>query len=173
MGYRFSDATIKKWEKVLTWWLVGGIVAAFLLAGGALGLHEALGVEEGSGGETVLMGAVIAGLGIGVLTVVGVIYLAAILGGLSLHRHGWILGALLATWLLVGWWPAFSLGGLLGHAVYWGVFAVIIAAFRYLGAKAKVPMWVQAPVPGSPRILVHDGEIDDRQGPEPPEPRDR
>lgn len=160
MGYRYSNKKIKKWEKLLVRVLVGGVAVAFAFAGGGLALHEIMGVEEGSGTENVLLVFVIAGLVVGVVAVVGVIFIAAFLGGQSLHRYGGVIGVLLAIWLLVGWWPASQIGGALGHLLLWGVFAVLIAAFYALGKKAKVPMWVQAPVPHSPRTYVSEGETD-------------
>jgi MFS family permease len=160
MGYRYSSKKIAKWEKLLVGILIGGVAFAFALAGGGLALHEALDVEEGSGTEKLLMGVVIVGLAVGALAVVGVIYIAAYMGGQSLHRRGGIIGVALATWLLGGWWPATQIGGALGHLLLWGVFAVLIAAFYVMGRKAKVPMWVQAPVPGSPRAYVTEGDTD-------------
>lgn len=160
MGYRHSSQKITRWEKLLVRILVGGVAFAFVFAGGGFALHEALGVEEGSGTETLLMVLVIVGLVVGVAAVAGVIYVAAFMGGQSLHRYGGIIGVLLATWLLGGWWPATQVGGGLGHLLFWGVFAVLIAAFYVMGHKAEVPMWVQAPVPGSPRAYVSDGETD-------------
>jgi hypothetical protein len=160
MGYRFSNDKITRWEKRITWWLLGGLGVGFLV--GAIGvlLAATMDVREGSTTETVLLGVVVAGAAIAGLTLVVVIYVAAILGGLSLHRHGWIVGALFATWFCAGWWPAVEVGGALGHVLYWGGYVVIGGGYWVMGHRAQVPMWVQGPGPDSPRLYVGEGDTE-------------
>jgi uncharacterized membrane protein YqaE (UPF0057 family) len=160
MGYRFSDRFIKRWEKRLVAILCIGIATAFVLAGGGLLAADAIGLEElDSPTSWTVAGVVVLGLAIGTLAVVGVIFAAAILGGLSLHPLGWVPGLLLALWMF---------GGI---ALYWTVpgagmafflhllgFAPIVAVFLRMGFKARVPVYVRSAAPSSPRLYLTEGD---------------
>ncbi|THV40890.1 hypothetical protein [Glycomyces buryatensis] len=161
MGYRYSSAFIKKWEGRLVGILCGGVAAAFVLAGGGLMVAEALELEEfGSTASWIVAGVMVLGLAIGVLSVVGVIVAGAVLGGLSLHRRGWIPGLLLALWLFGGFalYPVMEVGW--AFALHLLGFAPMIAAFFWMGSKAKVPMYLASGTPGSPRLYLSEGEGD-------------
>lgn len=159
MGYRYSDEFIKRWEKRFTWILCLGLAAAFALAGGGLLLAEALELEDlDSATSWIIAGVVGLGLLIGAVTVVGVIFAGAIMGGLSLHRLGWIPGLLLAAWMFGGIALYPALGGGLGFTLHLLGFAPIIVAFLWMGFKAKVPVYLRSAAPDSPRLYLSEGE---------------
>lgn len=155
MGYRFSGEFIKKWEKRLTVVLLAGFLGPIVLIGALLVIGSAVAPDlaDDDPAAKVILAIGIGLAGVSGLTVVGVIFVAAIMGGQSLHRHGWVLGTLFATWFFAGMWVwyllAESSGGWLGALVYFGGHAVITAVFFYLGHKAKVPMYLNPDVPRS------------------------
>lgn len=162
MGYRFSDQFIKRWEKRLVAILCIGVATAFALAGGGLLAADAMGLEEfDSTRSWTVAGVVVLGLAIGVLSVVGVIFVAAILGGLSLHPRGWIPGLLLALWMFGGMALYWAVPGA-GTALFLHLlgFAPIVVVFLRMGRKAKVPIYLRSAAPSSPRLYLSEGEGD-------------
>ncbi len=140
MGYRFSGRFIRKWEKRLTIALLAGFLGPLVLIGAVLVIGSAVAPDLGDDDPAagVLLGIVYALVGVSALTVVAAVYIGAILGGLALHRHGWLVGTLFATWFFAGIWVWYLLADTaLGVVVYFGGHAVIVVAFRYLGRKAK------------------------------------
>lgn len=134
MGYRFSDEFIKRWERRLVGTLCVGVAAAFALAGGGILIAQALGLEEfDSTTSWIVFGVVVFGLAVGAATVVGTVFTAAIMGGQSLHRLGWIPGLLLATWLFGGIALYPALGGGLGFLAHLAGFVPIVMVFIRLG----------------------------------------
>lgn len=158
MGYRFTSEFIKKWEKRLTIALLAGVLGPIVLIGALLviGSSVAPDLEDDDPAAKVLLAVGIGLAGVAALTVVGVIFVAAIMGGQSLHRHGWVVGTLFATWFFAGTWVwylvAESSGNWTGALVYFGGHALLVVAFRYLGRKAKVPMNLNLDVPHSPDV---------------------
>lgn len=138
MRYRFSPEFIRRWEKRLVRVLCVGVAAAFALAGGGLLAADAMGLEEfGSTASWVVAGVVVLGLAVGVLTVVGVIFTAAILGGLSLHPLGWIPGLLLAVWMFGGFALYGPVSGGAAFVLHLLGFAPVVAAFFWMKGKAE------------------------------------
>lgn len=161
MGYRYPQEFIKKWEKRLVAILCIGVAAAFALAGGGLLIADALGVEDfGSTASWIVAVLVVLGLAIGALAVVGVIVVAAVMGGLSLHRLGWIPGLLLALWMFGGFALYPALGAGWGFVLHLLGFAPIVVVFIRMGRKAKVPVYLTTGRPSSPRLYLSEGDGD-------------
>jgi hypothetical protein len=159
VGHRFSNQFIKTWEKRLVRILVIGIATAFVLGGGGVMAAQALGLEDLDSPISWTLAVVVGlGLAVGVLSVVGVIFVAAILGGLSLHPFGWIPGLFLAAWMFGGIALYPALGGGPGFLVHLLGFAPIVAVFYWMGLKARVPVYLRTPAPGSPRVHLCEGE---------------
>ena len=158
MGYRYSNEFIKKWEKRLTVILLAGLLGPIVLLAAVfiIGSAVAPDLQDDDPAAKVIMAVGIGLGGVAALTVVGVIFVAAIMGGQSLHRHGWVVGTLFATWFFAGIWVwylvAESSNNWLGAIVYFGGHAVIGAGFFYFGRKAKVPMYLNPDVPHSPDV---------------------
>jgi O-antigen/teichoic acid export membrane protein len=158
MGYRYSKEFINKWEKRLTSILLAGLLGPIVLFAAVfiIGSAVAPDLDDDDPAAKVIMAVGFGLAGVAALTVVGVIFVAAIMGGQSLHRHGWVVGTLFATWFFAGMWVWYVLSessdGWVGPVVYFGGHALLIVAFRYLGRKAKVPMYLNPDVPHSPDL---------------------
>ena len=146
--YRLSDKTIRLWTKILITVMIVGIVGGFAFSAIAISI---LGDEEWINTVTLL---IMVGVGVAVPLVV-----SAILGGIAIHRFGFIGTALLAVSMIV-----FGFGAATGDSVLAIVGAVGIIAgglltwlFGYLG---KVPMWLQLATISSPRLYVTKGGKD-------------
>ncbi|MCD0446629.1 hypothetical protein LO763_23710 [Glycomyces sp. A-F 0318] len=138
MRYRFSQEFIKRWERRLVAILCIGVAAAFALAGGGLLVADGMGLEEfGSTASWVVAGVVGLGLLVGVLAVVGVIFTAAVMGGLSLHPLGWIPGLLLALWMFGGFVLYGPLSGGAAFALHVLGFAPVVAMFLWMRRAAR------------------------------------
>jgi hypothetical protein len=157
--YRFSRRVIN---------VTTGVLVAAMLAGLVTGI--ALGVAsdgvEGDAGETLSTVA----LWIVVGSFLVPLAVAAVLGGEAIKRGGGLVGALLMVGITA---TAVSrvgdvvdvIGAGWSDVLFWGgivVMALAVAAFWIVGWVAKVPMWLQLPMLGSPRIVVRDGEEERR-----------
>lgn len=140
--YRYSDAFIRRASIVLVCVMFGGL---------AVGLVVGLVADEIGGdiAETVSNMS-------GVLMVASMIVpllISAFLGGLAIHRHGWVPPLV----MMVGAGPGI-VGVVSGQdALAWGGLAVFVlggAGYFYLGNLSKVPMWLQLPIIGSPRFYL-------------------
>ena len=108
--------------------------------------------------------------------------LAAVLGGEAIRAGGGLIGFLLIVGMLAAVAGGTELGReLLGRAwtpwALWGgtaLMALATAGFWIAGWIARVPMWLQGPFPGSPRVVVRGSsdnpadivlpnELDDRR----------
>lgn len=131
MGYRFTSEFIKKWEKRLTIVLLAGILGPIVLIGAVfvIGSSVAPDLADDDPAAGVILTIVYVLAGVAALTVVSVVYAGAIMGGLSMHRHGWVVGVLFATWFFAGIWVWYLLAGtagnLFGAIVYFGGHVVV------------------------------------------------
>ncbi|MEL7977509.1 hypothetical protein AAG589_16720 [Isoptericola sp. F-RaC21] len=135
-GYRFSDTYITKKESSLVAILLVGIGVPWAVAGVMLWVGQLLWVEPPAAYAWVLIAMVAAPL----VTVVVVLTVAAILGGRSMSRYGWVLGLVFSLWFFVG--LALAAGGVLPWWAYAAGWVVIVALFYALGRRRGVPMWV-------------------------------
>jgi hypothetical protein len=160
--YRFSDRFIR----VTTWWLIGVMVVSiglgFLLGAISYGL-------EGDARDVLSVVAVwlvFGGIGLPLLT-------AAVLGGEAIKRGGGVIG----FFLIVGLGStaatsagdvAEALGPVWQPVLFWGgigLMALSGAGFWIIGHLAGVPMWIQAPMLGSPRLMVRRPDPEDTGAP--------
>jgi hypothetical protein len=160
--YRFSDRFIA----IGTWVLIG-ILVVCLGAGLLLGF-----IGDGVGGDA---GEILSG--VAVCLIIGgfavPLLAAAVLGGEAIKRGGGIIGFFLIVGLgcaVAGgaggvaeelgpvWRPILLWGGI-------GLMVVACAGFWIIGYLAKVPMWIQAPVLGSPRLWVRRPGADEPEAP--------
>jgi len=143
-GFRYDDQFIKRMTFALCAILiVFPIVGIFLLA-----------TSDSPDPQPVGMTLLVTGLVFPLLT-------GAILGGQSLSPHGGWIGLLFFVGfagLTVGPIPGALLYGAVGAWAFGltGAALVVLSVLGFwrLGWKAKVPMWLQAPVIGSPRLYV-------------------
>lgn len=149
--YRFSGRFIKTTTTVLITAMLAMIAAGFIL--GPLSDNF-----EGETGEVlgiVAVALIIGGLGLPLL-------IGAVLGGEAIRPGGGIIGFL----LIAGMFAAAAgmteagqemLGPVWGPWAFWGgttLMVLAVGGFWIIGWIAKVPMWLQAPVLGSPRAYV-------------------
>lgn len=169
--FRFSDRFIKTATTVLISFMLVSIAAGFIMGplsdnvDGEAG--DALGIAAGA--------LIIGGLVIPLL-------LAAVLGGEAIRAGGGFIG----VFLIVGMLAAVAGGTELGQEMLgrtwtpwalWGgiaLMALATASFWIVGWIARVPMWLQGPFLGSPRVIVRGSsdnsadivlpnELDDRR----------
>ncbi|KAB8166377.1 hypothetical protein FH609_023775 [Streptomyces sp. 3MP-14] len=149
--YRFGPAFIARWEKRLSRTILIGLAAgvALVLVGLALGGSFDGSVPEDDPRWNLVWAVLIAGVAVGGLAVLGPLFLAFVLGGLAIHRFGWIPG--LVTYL--GMLAAATGGGLDedvlgawldGWLTEAGVAALVVGVlgFFLVGHLARVPMTV-------------------------------
>ncbi|WP_354566681.1 hypothetical protein [Glaciihabitans sp. UYNi722] len=142
-GYRYSMVFINRMTGVL-------IIVMLACIGGAFAVGAIGGDDAPAWVEPLAIGVLIGGIGLPLL-------IAAWLGGSSLHRYGGWAGALLIVGMALGVtgqlmeiWTWFWIGA--------GIDALCVLVFFYLGFLAKVPMWLQLPIIGSPRFYLSHGE---------------
>lgn len=146
--YRLSDKAIATWTKALIIVMIVGIVGGFAFSAIAWSIV---------GDEDWVMAAtywIIIGLGVGLPLILG-----GIVGGIAIHRFGYI-----GTTLLTASMVAFGIGGATGNTLVAtaAVIGMVVGGlltflFGYLG---KVPMWLQLPTFGSPRVYIAKGGKD-------------
>ncbi|RFU88256.1 hypothetical protein DY218_02965 [Streptomyces triticagri] len=140
--YRFSPDFIKRWESRLTKIIVIGVAAAAVLAGIGLAVGGTLDgeVPEDDGRWMLAWIPLIAAGVAGGLAVLGPLLAGCVLGGLAIHRHGWIPGVVLFAGILL------TSYGLAMDDAYtrWGVTALVVGVlgFFLVGTLSKVPMWI-------------------------------
>lgn len=142
--YRLSDNVITFWTRFLLVMMAVGILGGFAFAG-IVGSSF-----DGDMPEWVVTTTGILMLGVGVALP---LLIAAILGGVAIHRFGPI-----GTVLLVGSIVPLVIGRTtedqtLAIVGLIGVIAGGVLTF-YLGIKGGVPIWLQLPSPGSPRMYL-------------------
>ncbi|MDT0269146.1 hypothetical protein RM844_22930 [Streptomyces sp. DSM 44915] len=149
--YRFGPGFIDRWERWLTRTiLIGlGVGVALVLVGLVLGGSFDGSVPEDDPKWNLVWGVLIAGIAVGGLAVLVPLLLAFVLGGLSIHRYGWIPGLLTYVGML-----ATACGGALDEDVLgewldgWltqvgiGLLVVGVLGFFLVGHLARVPMTV-------------------------------
>jgi len=135
-GQRVDDARTAKAEGTLTAVLLIGIGVPWAVAGVMLWVGQLLWVDPPAAYAWTLIAMVAAPL----VTVVVVVTVAAVLGGRSLSRHGWVLGLVFSLWFFVG--LALVFGGVLSWFVYAAGWVVVVGLFWLLGWRRGVPMWV-------------------------------
>lgn len=149
--FRFSGRFIKTATTVLTTVMVVSITAGFII--GPLSSKVA-----GAAGDALFTAAIalIAG------GVVLPLLLAAVLGGEAIRAGGGFIGFFLIVGMFAATAGSTELGlEVLGRAwapwTLWGGVAMMVlaaAGFWIVGWIARVPMWLQAPFRGSPRVIV-------------------
>ncbi|MEU2202158.1 hypothetical protein [Isoptericola sp. NPDC019482] len=157
-GHRTDRAATRKAEGTLTATLLIGIGVPWAIAGALFWVGQLLWVDPPAAFVWVLVAMLAAPL----LTVVVVITVAAVLGGRSLSRHGWVLGLVFSLWFFVG--LALVLGGVLSWLVYAAGWVVVVGLFWLLGWRTGTPMWVggtrAVPVLARVQRPARDGEED-------------
>jgi hypothetical protein len=159
--YRFS----RRFIRVITTVLVGVLLLGLVL-GVVLGIvSDGLEGDAGETMSTVALGIVIAAFGIPLLV-------GAVLGGEAIARGAGVVGFLLvvgiastaaasvadiAEGLGPAWQPALFWGGI-------ALMALAVIGFWIIGFVAKVPMWLQLPILGSPRLVVQRGDEERGRG---------
>ena len=149
--FRFSDRFIKTTTTVLITVMLVSITAGFII--GPLSDDVA-----GEAGDALGMAA-------GALVIGGLVLpllLAAVLGGEAIRAGAGFIGFFLIVGLLAAATGGSELGqDMLGPIwtpwAFWGGIALMVLAtgsFWIVGWIARVPMWLQAPFLGSPRVVV-------------------
>ena len=170
--FRFSDRFIRTTTTVLTTVMVVSITAGFII--GPLSSNVA-----GEAGDALFIAAISLIIGGTVLPLL----LAAVLGGEAIRAGGGFIGFFLIVGLFATTAGSTEPGlELLGRAwapwALWGGVALMVlagAGFWIVGWIARVPMWLQAPFLGSPRVIVRGSsynpadlvlpnELDDQHG---------
>lgn len=148
---RFSARFITLATRVLLTLMAVSVAAGFILGP----LSDTV---DGEAGDT--LGVIAAALVIGGILVP--LLLAAILGGEAIRAGAGIIG----FFLIVGMTSAIAGSTELGYELlgpvrtpwaFWGgvaLMALSVLAFWIVGWIARVPMWIQAPFIGSPRVVV-------------------
>lgn len=91
------------------------------------------------------------------------VWVSAVLGGLAVHRHGWVPGLLLVpalaapfgTPLARAWWGNTAATGWLVASLL--LLVVVLLAFPVLGYLSGVPIWFEA-TPGAVTHVVSEGD---------------
>lgn len=149
--YRFSDRFIKTATTVLIALMLVSVIAGFIIGP----LSDTV---DGEAGDA--LGITAAVLVIGGLVVP--LLLAAVLGGEAIRAGAGIIGFFLIAGLFAAVAGSTELGlDLLGSAwtpwAFWcgvALMALSVIAFWIVGWIARVPMWLQGPFIGSPRVVV-------------------
>ncbi|MTE21872.1 hypothetical protein F0L17_22700 [Streptomyces sp. TRM43335] len=138
--YRFSPGFIHRWEtrlkKII--WIGFAAGAALVLVGLGLGGMFDGRVSDDDPLWSVVWGVLWAGVAVAGLALLVPLLIACLLGGLAIHRHGWVPGLLTYVGIL-----GVSVGSTLGGwLVYAGVGALVagVLGFFLVGHLAKVPM---------------------------------
>lgn len=128
--YRISDRNIRLWTQVLVWGMLGGFALALIVGLASDGIDDPDAHEAARTGAGILLGVSIA----------GPLLASAVLGGLALHRWGWLAGALFTVGLGVA---ACGLGLREPLLLVAGgiVFVAGFALFFVFGWIAKAPIW--------------------------------
>lgn len=146
--YRLSETTLKRWTRALIALLIAGV-------GGCVVVMLVAGIMYGNGPVDEIPSWVfptmswLAGLGI-VIPLIG----ASILGGLAIHRFGWIpLLVLVLGMIVASFSNLFGVGYLAIYgfiAIGLGVIGIFVIAVKF----TKVPIWLQLPMLFSPRLYL-------------------
>lgn len=149
--FRLGDRFIKMATTVLVTFMLVSVTAGFVM--GALSDNVDRGARDGlvtAAGALILGGLVLP------------LLLAAVLGGEAIRAGGGVIGFFLIVGMLAAVAGGTELGQeMLGRAwtpwAFWGgiaLMALSTAGFWIVGWIARVPMWLQGPVLGSPRVVV-------------------
>ncbi|MDN4615328.1 hypothetical protein P5G50_12810 [Leifsonia sp. F6_8S_P_1B] len=148
--YRFSDRFIKRWTAILLVAMGVIVVAGFVMGF----LSDEVSGEAGETLANAAIAVVVAGFVLPLMV-------AAILGGEALKPgagfigFGLILGVLLLATTLAEATRGFY--GSWAPAAFWAGVVLIVGCgigFWLVGFAAKVPMWLQLPFLGSPRVYT-------------------
>ena len=169
--FRFSDRFIKMATTVLVSFMLVSVIAGFIVGA----LSDTVDRDAQDALVTAAGALIIGGIMLPLL-------LSAVLGGEAIRAGGGVVGFFLILGLLAAVAGGTELGQeMLGRAwtpwAYWGGIALMALAtggFWIMGWIARVPMWLQAPVLGSPRVVVRGSsdnpaemvlpnELDDRR----------
>ncbi|WP_431279976.1 hypothetical protein [Leifsonia poae] len=149
--YRFSDKFISVTTTILITVMLVMIAAGFILGF----VSDSLDSDAADVASSVAIWLIIGGIALPLL-------IAAVLGGEAIRAGGGIIGFL----LIVGLFATVAgstemgqdaLGPVWSSWAFWGgitMMALAVLGFFVIGWIAKVPMWLQAPVIGSPRVYV-------------------
>lgn len=149
--FRFSDRFIKMVTTVLVTVMLVSITAGFIIGP----LSDNVAGESGDVLGTVAAALIIGGLAFPLL-------MAAVLGGEAIRAGAGFIG----LFLIVGMFSTAAGSTELGQEMlgrvwtpwaFWGGIALMVlavAGFWIVGWIARVPMWLQAPFVGSPRVIV-------------------
>lgn len=163
--YRLSDRAIR-------WWTIGTFIGmAVMIAAGILVAVSGSGIEDYETQDAVTNAGVWIAVGGGFFVP---ILVAAMVGGIALNKYGWIAGLLLGLGVF-GW----VMGSVIsdGRLLWGGIAAVVVGGILYFvfGFIRDVPMWLQAPTVGSPRVYLNrpkdaprGGEDEDEADASPP-----
>jgi len=147
-NYRFSD----KFIKVMTGWLIAWIFIGTGLGFGLGALGDVFFATDYGPevpGWYTIMAISFAISGVALPLIVG-----AILGAMAINKYAAPVAILLLA--AIG---SYTYGKLVDGQGIWMLYGIIggivaIALFFYIGFQAKVPIWLQLPVLGSPRLYL-------------------
>lgn len=150
--YRLSDAFIKRWTRILITILLVGIGGGLVVMVVALIVYGDVPSDELPDWVWISMGGLFI-IGFGVPLILG-----AILGGLAIHRFGWIPLLLAMAGLLgMGVSQIDGYGFLTPYcitAMILGVVGIFVLAINF----TNVPIWLQLPILKSPRLYLRKGK---------------
>lgn len=150
--YRYAWANSEKARWIIALGLIVMMPVCAVVVGVGVPLLAALFGREVDGGvmAALLVGAMLAPIGV-----------AAVMGGMAIHRLGWIPGVIFfAAFFLI------LVGGLFGPWGYVagiGLMVVAVAAFWLVGSIRGVPMYVGNALVG--KVPVTDGTVDGELSP--------
>lgn len=151
-GYRLSETTIKRWTRALIALLIAGV-------GGSVVVMLVAGIMYGNGPVEEVPSWVFPTMSwLAISGILIPLVIAAILGGLAIHRYGWIpllilvLGMIVASFSNLAGVGYLGIYGLIAVAV--GVIGIFVIAVKF----TKVPIWLQLPILFSPRLYLRKNE---------------
>lgn len=153
-GYRLSDAFIKRWTRILLTILWVGVGAGMVVMIYMLIRYGDVPADE-LPTWGVVSSIVLFSIGFGVPLLMG-----AMLGGLAIHKYGWI-----PLLFVVGGLMAMGISAIDGFgfiapyaqvSMVLGVIGIFVIAISF----TKVPIWLGLPMLRSPRLYLRRGEND-------------
>lgn len=149
--FRFSDRFIQMATTILMTFMLVSVAAGFIIGPMSDNVPGEAGDALGNTAGALVIGGLVVPL-----------LLAAVLGGEAIRAGAGIIGFFLIVGMLAAVAGSTELGQeMLGRAwtpwAFWGGSALMVlavAGFWIVGWIARVPMWIQAPFLGSPRLVV-------------------